>query len=201
MKIRPGDQSQKENYKLLIGSVVPRPIAFVSSVSRKGIYNVAPYSFFMAVSSNPPTIAFAPNRKPEGRKDTLNNILETKEFVVNIVTEKMAEAVNESAANFPPDVDEFAEIGLTPIKAELVNAPLVKESPIRMECRLYRTMDIGPDGPGGGCIVVGEVILFDIADHLLKNGRIDIPTLNPLARLAGFDYVTLGQIFPIERKP
>ena len=136
MRIDPQEQSVKENYKLLIGSILPRPIALVSTVSHDGIYNVSPYSFFTAVSSKPPTIVFSPSRRGNdgSTKDTYENISKTKEFVVNIVTEDIIEAVNNSAIEFPSDINEFDQVNLTAVDAELVKAPIVKESPISFEC-------------------------------------------------------------------
>ena len=185
MIIDPKNQPFKDNYKLLIGSILPRPIAFVSTISGDGIFNVAPFSLFTAISSQPPTIAFAPNRRgTDGTtKDTLNNIKETKEFVVNMVTEEIIEAVNNAASDFPPQVDEFAEIGLTATPAQMVKAPLVAESPIHFECKLYDIIEIGPAGPGGGALVIGEVVLFHVDDDLLSQGRIDTGKLKPVASL------------------
>lgn len=202
MLIDPRNQSVKENYKLLIGSIVPRPIAFVSTVSKDGIYNVAPYSFFTAVSSKPPTIAFSPSRRSSDgtTKDTYNNIMQSGEFVINIVTEDIIEAVNNSASEFSPDIDEFKEIGLTPIPAEMVQAPLVKESPVQFECKLHKIVDVGPDGPGGGALIIGEIILFHVEDKILESGRIDIEKLNPIGRLAGMEYTKIGEKFSLIRK-
>lgn len=203
MIINPKEQSYQENYKLLIGSIVPRPIAFVSTVSKAGIYNLAPFSFFTGVTSDPPTILFCPTRKgKEGdRKDTLANIQDTGEFVINIVTEEIAEPMNDCATEFPHGVDEFKESGLTAIAAQMVKAPLVKESPIHFECKLNQIVEIGKAQPGGGFIVIGEVVLFHIADALYQNGRISTELLKPVGRLAGAQYSKLGEQFTLIRKP
>jgi flavin reductase (DIM6/NTAB) family NADH-FMN oxidoreductase RutF len=202
MILKSQDLSVKENYKLIIGSVLPRPIAFVSTLSADGVSNLAPFSFFTGVSSNPPTICFVSSRKGTEavKKDTLSNIEYSGEFVVNVVTEDIVEPMNETATEFPPDIDEFEVAGLTPLKAQLVKPYLVKESPINMECRLYKTIDIGDGSPGSATIIVGEIILYHIADHLLNEGRIDTALLKPVGRLAGMDYTTLGRRFTLERK-
>ncbi len=202
MILKAQDLSIKDNYKLIIGSVLPRPIAFVSTLSKNGVPNLAPFSFFTGVSSKPPTICFAAARKgKEGsKKDTLSNIEHTGEFVVNIVTEDIVEPMNETATEYPPEIDEFEIAGLTPLKAQLVKPLLVKESPINMECRLYKTIEIGDGSPGSGTLVVGEIVLYHIADDLLDEGRIDTELLKPVGRLAGMDYTTLGRRFTIERK-
>ena len=203
MIIDPDIQNFKDNYKLMIGSILPRPIAFVSTISKNGIHNLAAYSFFNGVTSKPPTICFAPNRKGTdgSKKDTLVNIEETGEFVVNIVTEEIVKPMNDTAPEFPPEVSEFKEVGLTPIDSTIVKAPRVQESPINMECKLLQVVEIGPAEPGGGFLVIGEIVLFHIQDNLLENGRIDTGLLNPIGRLAGTEYTTLGKRFSLSRKP
>jgi flavin reductase (DIM6/NTAB) family NADH-FMN oxidoreductase RutF len=202
MIIDPKNQTFKENYKLMIGSILPRPIAFVSTISKNGIHNLAAYSFFNGVTSSPPSICFAPNRKGTdgSKKDTLVNIEDTSEFVVNIVTEDIVKPMNDTAPEYPPEVSEFEEVGLTPIESQIVSAPLVKESPINMECKLMQIVEVGPAEPGGGFLVIGEIVLFHIKDELLENGRIDTGLLNPVGRLAGTEYTTLGKRFSLARK-
>ena len=202
MIIDPTDHSIKDNYKLLIGAVVPRPIAFVATRSASGHNNLAPFSFFTAISSKPPTICFAPSLRSRQslKKDTLQNIEETGEFVVNIVTEDIAEQMNETATEVPPDIDEFVYSGLTPVPSQKVKPPRVKESPINMECKLYKIVTVGPDDVGGSALVIGEVVLFHVADRLIDDFRIDLDLLKPVGRLAGPDYTTLGRRFSLERK-
>ena len=203
MIINPAEQTVKDNYKLLIGTIIPRPIAFVSTQSPGGQNNLAPFSFFTAITSQPPTICFAPAlRGRDGqKKDTLRNIESIGEFVVNIVTEDIAVQMNETATDFPPEVDEFAYTGLTPLPSQVVKPPRVKESPINMECKLYKIVPVGPRAAGGGALVIGEVVLFHVADHLIKDFRIDHELLRPVGRLAGKEYTTLGKRFVLERKP
>ncbi len=204
MEIDPKSNYYKDNYKLLIGSVVPRPIAFVSSVAANGEYNLAPFSFFNAICSNPPSLMFAPvnSREDASHKDTLNNILETEEFVVNVVTEDIAEQMNICATDFPPGYDEFKESGLTPIESTIVKAPRVKESPINFECRLMQHVPVGnPKDPGSGNVVIGEVVNFHIADDLYYEGKIDIRKLKPIGRLAGSGYTRVTDLFEMDRIP
>ena len=142
MKVDPGTTDPSSVYKLLIGSVVPRPIAFVSTLNPDGGFNVAPFSFFTVASSNPPVLVFTVGLRttPDPRKDTLRNITTTREFVVNIVSEEIGEKMNLCAGEYPPEVDEFELSGLTPIPSDLVKAPRVAESHINMECRLLYTI-------------------------------------------------------------
>jgi flavin reductase (DIM6/NTAB) family NADH-FMN oxidoreductase RutF len=202
MLIDPKKQTFKENYKLMIGSILPRPIAFVSTISKDGIHNLAPFSFFTGITSDPPTICFSPTRRgTDGEaKDTLKNIKATGEFVINIVTEDIVKEMNETATEFPPEVDEFLKSGLTAIPAEIVSAPLVKESPISFECKRLQVLEIGKAQAGGGFLVIGEIVMFHIKDSLLENGRINTELLNPVGRLAGAEYTKLGERFTLKRK-
>jgi flavin reductase (DIM6/NTAB) family NADH-FMN oxidoreductase RutF len=202
MIIDPKESSYKDCYKLMVGSIVPRPIAFVSTVSADGQTNLAPFSYFTAITSMPPTVCFAPGRRSDGsRKDTLSNIEATGEFVVNVVTVSIAEPMHETAGEFPPDVSEFEEVGMSPVPSRIVAPPRVEESPINMECKLHDIIHIGEDRSGAGSLVIGEIVLFHVADELYENGRIDIRKLDPLGRLAGTEYTTLGKIISIDRKP
>lgn len=187
-------------YKLLIGAIVPRPIAFVSSLSADGVRNLAPFSFFTAVSANPPVICFSPMiRGGDGtRKDTLNNIEATGEFVVNIVSENFAQKMNACSADFPPEVDEFIESGLTPVASDLVKPPRVKESMITMECRLLQIVHVSPK-PLGGSIVLGEILRFHVHDDLFDNFRIDPDKLSAIGRMGGPTYTRTRDRFTMER--
>ncbi len=147
----PGNHSAGDIYKLMIGAIVPRPIALVSSLDENNVRNLAPFSYFTACSSNPPVVVFCPILRPAPpqAKDTLRNIIATREFVVNIVSEDFARGMNATAAQVPPEVDEFELSGLTPIASELIKPPRVAESHIHMECRLLQTVQVS-DKPGGG---------------------------------------------------
>ncbi len=202
MIIDPTQQDMVANYKLLIGSVLPRPIAFVSTVNDAGIANLAPFSFFTAVVPQPPTVCFAPLRKfSDGReKDTLENIRATKEFVINVVTGANVELANETAAEFAPDINEFDAVGFTAVDSHVVGVPRVGESPINLECKLVQIVPLGVEGAGGGALVIGEVVCFHVADRLLEEGRIDTGALDPIGRLAGSEFTSLGRRFSLERK-
>ena len=203
MIIDPVKISYKDRYKIMIGSVVPRPIAFVSTVSTDGDLNLAPFSYFTAISADPPTICFAPGRRASDgeRKDTLSNIEAVGEFVVNVVTEAIGPAMNATAVEYPAGTNEFEIAGLTPVPSRVVKPPRVEESPINMECKLYQMVPIGPAQRGGSTLVIGEIVMFHIADELYEEGRVKIHELNPLGRLAGTEYTTLGKIISMERKP
>ncbi|MBQ83724.1 MAG: hypothetical protein CMG31_02885 [Candidatus Marinimicrobia bacterium] len=202
MILDPNKQSFSENYKLMIGSIVPRPIALVSTVSSNGLKNLAPFSYFNGVCSYPPTIMFAPGRRGyDGlTKDTLNNIRETEDFTVSIVSEKIGKQMVACATDYPPDVDEFEISGLTPLPSEKVKAPRVAESKVSFECKLNQIVEIGDDSPGAGFLVIGTIVIFHIDDDVYRDGKIDIKTLKPLGRLAGNSYTRISEIFDIVRK-
>ena len=202
MIINPKNQSVKENYKLMTGCIVPRPIAFVSTISKDGIPNLAPYSFFTGVSSKPPAVCISAGRKgmKGSKKDTLKNIEESGEFVVNTVSYNITEKMVAASAEFPAEINEFKEAGLTEAACRMVKAPRVKESLISMECSLIKIVEVGPPAAGGSSLVIGEIVLFHVADEIYKDGRIDILKLNPVGRLAGIEYTLLQDIFEAELK-
>jgi flavin reductase (DIM6/NTAB) family NADH-FMN oxidoreductase RutF len=200
MIIDPGAMPWRDAYKLMIGSILPRPIAWVSTVSRDGIYNLAPFSFFTAVAAEPMTICFSPMRGDSGRKkDTLLNVEETGEFVVNIVSEPLVAAMNATSAPFPPEVDEFQAAGLTPLPCETVRAPRVGESLVAYECKLLQVVHVGEAKAGAGALVLGTVQRLHVADALLDQGRINPDLLQPIGRMAGNDYVRCADRFTLER--
>jgi len=186
-------------YKVMVGAIVPRPIAFVSTVSPEGIYNLAPFSFFTAASVNPPIVCFCPLRNGQGRpKDTLNNIERMGDFVVNIVSEEFVEQMNMTSAEFGPEVDEFHVSGLTPVSSDLVKAPRVKESHVSMECRLFRIFEIS-DKPSGGSIVTGEIVRLHVDDACIEYYRIVQEKLKAIGRMAGATYVRTADRFDLAR--
>ncbi|GAB4194333.1 MAG: flavin reductase family protein [Roseiflexaceae bacterium] len=191
----------QDAYKLLIGCVVPRPIAWVGTVDPAGVYNLAPFSFFNAIGSNPPAIsvAFTTTARGDGSKDSLRNLLATGEFTVNLVTEELAEAMNTTAVDFPPEVDEFAAAGLTAQTGTVVRAPLVAESPISFECRLLTSVPVG-SGPNSATLVIGTIALMHIRDDLInERHHINLQRLRPIARLAGADYAYVRETFSMPR--
>ena len=200
MTVDPCSTDHSSIYKLLIGSVVPRPIAFVSTIDSDGAFNVAPFSFFTVASSNPPVLVFTVGNRarPDPRKDTLRNITTAREFVVNVVSEEIAAKMNLCAGDYPPDVDEFQVSGLTPIPSDLVRAPRVAESPINMECRLLYTISMS-NLVNGGNLVLGEVVRFHIDDAYFNNFRIDPDKLCAIGRMAGNSYTRTEDRFDMIR--
>lgn len=199
-QIDPASTAPQDLYKLLIGLVIPRPIAFVSSLSADGIPNLAPFSFFTVVSANPPVICFSPMRKAgdAGQKDTLANIEATREFTVSIVSESFAEKMNLCSGDYPPEVNEFEVSGLTPLPSDLVAPARVAESLATMECRLVQVVHVS-DKPLGGSLVLGEVLRFHIADELFHNFRIDPDVLQAIGRMGGPAYARTHDRFEIQR--
>jgi flavin reductase (DIM6/NTAB) family NADH-FMN oxidoreductase RutF len=200
MIIDPAEAGYPNVYKLMVGVILPRPIAFVSSVSPEGVRNLAPFSFFTAVSANPPVICFSPMIRGAGgaHKDTLHNIEATGEFVVNVVSEDFAEQMNACSGDYPPDIDEFTVSGLTPVASDLVQPPRVAESKVNMECRLLQVVHVSPK-PLGGSLVLGEVLRFHVADELFSDFRIDPDKLRPIGRMGGPTYTRTTDRFNMER--
>jgi len=198
MQFDPQIVAPQSIYKLLIGCVVPRPIAWVSSLSDDAIPNLAPFSFFMAVCNNPPTLAFASGRREGKKKDTVRNIESTQDFVVNLVDDALAEQMNLTSGEYPPEVDEFALTGLTAAPGIKVKAPRVAQAPISMECRVVQIL---PVGHGPHSLVLGEIVYFHIRDDLYNpnTGRIDMHRLHPVGRLAGNLYTHVHDIFEMKR--
>ncbi len=193
-------QEFKDNYKLLIGSVVPRPIAVVSTINEDGSSNIAPFSFFTVVSAQPMIIGFSPMiRSSDGeQKDTLKNILRQKEFVVNFVTEENYEKVNLCSTELPHGESEFKFSGLTELDSDIVAPKRMQESPIHFECKFRDSLSYG-DVPGTGTFVTGEVVKVHVKDELLEEGRIDQDKYRPVGRGAGNDWVLTNNRVQIER--
>ncbi len=186
MIVDPATSPYPVSYKLLIGSIVPRPIAFVSTISPDGAYNLAPFSFFNAICGDPPVVCFASgNRVPS--KDTLANARATGEFVVNIVSEEIAEQMNACSGDYPMGVDEFTVSGLTPVPSDLVRPPRVRESHVNMECKVMQIVDVSTR-PRGGSLVIGEVIRFHIDDAVVVDFRINPEKLRAVGRMGGNEY-------------
>lgn len=200
LSIDPASLSERENYKFLIGSIIPRPIAFVTTISTNDILNGAPFSYFNIVSSDPPMISISIARPSGKQKDTARNIIESKEFVVHIVDEQNVEKINSTAANLPPDESEISLAKLTPVPSEKISVPGVKEAKIRMECILEHSLELGggADSPSND-LIIGKVVQFHIDSDIYKDGRIDPKGLAAISRLAGNNYAKIGEIFEIER--
>lgn len=181
--------------------VVPRPIGWISTMSSDGIHNLAPYSFFNGVSTAPPMVMFASNgRQPHGAKDSLANVEETGEFVANLATWDLRDAMNRSSAPLGRDVDEFAFAGLKALPAKLVRPARVAGAPVHLECVHHQTVDLPSEDPGArNAIVIGQVIGVHIEDDIIADGILDLSRIQPLARLGYLDYTVVNEIFSIAR--
>ncbi|WFB57980.1 flavin reductase family protein [Paenibacillus sp. BR1-192] len=200
ISIDPNTQSERDIYKLLIGSVVPRPVAFVTTLSADGVLNAAPFSYFSIVSSNPPLLSVSVQRKNGVPKDTARNAMQSGELVIHIVDEDTVAAVNETAANLPPDESELDRTRLTPVVSDVVKVPGVLESKIRMECVLEQVVTLdGADQLPAADLLIARVVRFHVSEELYEHGRIDASKLKPVSRMAGNIYSTLGEMFTIER--
>ena len=197
----PASQPPIESYRLLVNSIVPRPIGFISTISSEGIANLAPFSFFNAVCGEPPVVCFSVgNRVPA--KDTISNIRANGEFVVNIVNEAIAEQMNLCSGDYPFGVSEFDVSGLTREASEVVKPPCVRESPVNMECRVMQIVDVSTR-PAGGTLVIGEVVRFHldpaIADKDRFEFRIDPAKLRAVGRMGGNEYIRTRERFDMIR--
>ena len=185
MKVDVSGLRQRELHRLLMSAVVPRPIAWVSTVGEDGRFNLAPFSAYTTVSIMPAMVGFSVAPTRDGRKkDTLRNIEATRDFVVNVVTEDLAEAMNVTSAPYPREVDEFKEARLTAVPADLVKAPVAAESPINLECRLTQALEFG-GAPRISYFVIGEVLRVHVKDELCVDGEIQMPELKAIGRLGG----------------
>jgi len=200
MQFDPENLEQSAIYKLLTGAVIPRPIGWISSISEDGINNLAPFSFFNAIGDDPPHVMFSTTQGGNSNKDTLNNVLANKQFVVNMVTEATVERMNQTSQAFLPDEDEFKMAGLTPIDSIKIKPKRVKESPITFECELVHHYSLENHKFGGATMMVGKIIMMHIDESiLLDNHKINLDVYKPVARLAGSNYAKLGEIFSIKR--
>jgi flavin reductase (DIM6/NTAB) family NADH-FMN oxidoreductase RutF len=198
LTLSPSEQNYRDVYRLMLGAVVPRPIAFVSSLSAIGVRNLAPFSFFTVASAHPPVLCICPLLSTDGKKDTLRNIEATREFVVNIVTEDIADRMNITSADFPPEVDEFVKSGLTPIPSTIVRPPRVQECKVNFECTLQQIITVSTL-PMGGSVVLGEVLAVHVDDSVMDGPRIDPDKLNAIGRMGGASYTRTRDRFDLVR--
>ena len=200
MEFNPDTLEASAIYKLLTGSVIPRPIGWISTIDENGINNLAPFSYFNMIGDDPPHVMFSTRRGNNTNKDTLNNVLTNKQFVVNMVTEDLAEQMNATAQVVPAEVDEFELVGLTPIASIKIKPNRVKESPITFECVMVHHYFLEDHKQGGACIVIGRIVMMHIDESvLLDNYKINMETYKPIARLAGSNYSKIGEVFSIKR--
>jgi flavin reductase (DIM6/NTAB) family NADH-FMN oxidoreductase RutF len=210
MDVTPSQLAHREFYNLLISAVVPRPIAWVSSLSASGQPNLAPFSFFNAVCAKPPLLAFAPGmRSPKKSgtaagesagepKDTLRNIRETGEFVINMVTYELAEAMNLTSGDYDASISEFEVTKVASAASRLVRPRRVAESPVSFECKLHQILDFNLD-PEGGSLVIGEIVSIHVDERHLKEGRLDRNSLDLIGRMGGMQYTRTTERFEMAR--
>jgi flavin reductase (DIM6/NTAB) family NADH-FMN oxidoreductase RutF len=195
MRIDPAYLDPETAYRLLTGVVVPRPIAWVTSLSSDGVLNLAPFSAFTFVSPKPPMLAISVGRKGKTYKDTAQNILNNEEYVVHIADSSLMDAVHESSTEHPPDVSEVEELRLSTLPGERIKVSRLAAAPIAMECRFRQCLEFGETRSR---LIVGEVLVFHIRDGLLNNGKIETEALDPIARIAGPRYAKLGDIVTLK---
>lgn len=199
MEINPESLSIQQTYKLLIGTVMPRPIAWVSTVDSKENLNLAPFSFFTVASVNPPILCFSPLlTENSSQKDTLVNIRETGEFVVNVVSHSLAEKMNRTSAPYPSGDSEFVVGEVTANPSTIVKPPRVAESLVNFECKKQQIISLGSE-PMAGNLIMGKVCFIHIHQEILRNGQVDSVTLDPIGRLWGNMYATIRDRFEIKR--
>ena len=198
MKVDPANLTSDAAYFWQVATILPRPIAWVSTLNQDGSTNLAPFSFFTGVSSDPPTCLICVSRHGTGhKKDTWTNVERTGEMVIHVVTDALAQKMNITSRAFPYGVDEIAEAGLTKVASERVAVPRIAESPVAMECKLERIVEVGRTGTA---IVIGEILLWHVADDIVgANGRIDLGKLDAVGRLAGASYTRTRDRFDMVR--
>lgn len=191
----PGDLDPRDVYKLMISSIVPRPIALVSTVSEAGLPNVSPFSYFNGVASRPPIVSLSIARGKDGEKDTLRNIRQVRDFVVNVVDRQLAAKAVATSAPYDASTSEFEVVGLTPVASDKVRSPRVAESPVHFECVAVDLIE----NPGGSdvTLVLGRVLRFHVARRLWGEKKLDPRELDPVARLGADLYATLGEPFAL----
>jgi flavin reductase (DIM6/NTAB) family NADH-FMN oxidoreductase RutF len=194
MILDPQALSRGALYQWMIAAIVPRPIAFVSTVGATGRTNLAPFSFFSGVSSQPPLLSIAINRRAGGPKDTVRNLRETGDFVVNVATEALFERMVQTSGDWPQEVSEFELTGLTAVPSDLVRAPRLGESPVSFECRLHREFELDDTS-----LVIGEIVRGHVKEEVISEGRLDAEKLRPIARLGADGYTTLGRVLRLAR--
>ncbi|MEE9240261.1 MAG: flavin reductase family protein [bacterium] len=196
--IDPAGLERRQIYRLLVGSVVPRPIAWVSTISKNGDVNLAPFSFFTCVSHSPPMLSISVGTREQDQKHTTRNILETQGYVIHVVANGHEEQMNICAGNFPPEVNEFEKAGLEAVPSDLVPAPRIANAPVAMECQ-FRNLITNGEGERTN-LVIGEVIRWHIReDVLVEDKYIDPVRLQPVGRLAGNHYCRTQDVFELQR--
>ena len=199
MKVRPDDLDFRERHHLFSGTMVPRGVFLISTIGEDGILNVAPFASIVTVSVQPSLRGFEVSTRKTGQpKDTYRNVCFSNDFVINLVDESMAEAMNKASADYPPEVDEFTETGLTPVPADLVAAPRVGESSASLECKVVQILEFG-EFPRISRFVIAEVALVHIKDEYLIDGELDKSKLKAIGRLGGELFCRTSDTFTMKR--
>ena len=199
MKFDPQELSIKDCHELLVCAVLPRPIAFVSTIGANGVYNLAPFSYFTVLSSKPAILGFGIGSKRDGgKKDTLANVEFTGDFVINVVTEELANAMNLTSGEYPPEVDEFQEAGLTAVPGDQVKSPRVAESPINIECKLKQILKFG-EAPKVNSFVIGEALRIHVKEDLLWGNIAKADRLKAIGRMGEDLYCRTQDLFEMKR--
>ncbi|HXH46982.1 MAG TPA: flavin reductase family protein [Bradyrhizobium sp.] len=191
MRIDPAELGAERIYRLMTGIVVPRPIAWVTSLSAKGVLNLAPFSAFTFVSQKPPMLAISVGRKGADYKDTAHNILDTEEYVIHIADTPLMNAVHDSSVEHPPEISEVEHLGLETLPCDLVKVRRLAAAPVAMECRFRQCLEFGD---AKSRLIVGEVVMFHLRDGLVNDGKVETRALDPIARIGGPRYARLGEI-------
>lgn len=191
MRIDPAELGAERIYRLMTGIVVPRPIAWVTSLSAKGVLNLAPFSAFTFVSQKPPMLAISVGRKGADYKDTAHNILDTEEYVIHIADTPLMNAVHDSSVEHPPEISEVEHLGLETLPCDLVKVRRLAAAPVAMECRFRQCLEFGD---AKSRLIVGEVVMFHLRDGLVNDGKVETKALDPIARIGGPRYASLGEI-------
>ena len=201
MQIDPAQQPPREIYRRMIDLIVPRPIAWVSTLSAQGVSNLAPFSFFTGVTSRPPTLVFCVgNRRGGVPKDTARNIMDTGEFVVNLTPRPLAEAMVQTSGDYPAGQSEIEAAGLRTLPSARVQPPRIAGTPAQLECTLHKLVEIGEGDRVTSRMFIGRIELIHVEDALLTpEDRVDPEALNLVARLGGADYAQVGEVFSLQR--
>ncbi|NBD26977.1 flavin reductase family protein [Paenibacillus glycinis] len=200
ISIDPASIGERDNYKLMIGSIIPRPIAWVTTLTDAGTVNAAPFSYFNIVTANPPMLSVSVGRRNGAMKDTARNAAGLGEFVVHIADERNVERMNQTAADFGPEESELEAAGLTPVASEVVRVPGIAEAAVRIECEVERIVPLGgTDGSPACDLLIGRIVRYHFREDVYDDGHIVAAALKPVSRLAGTSYAKLGEVFQLER--
>lgn len=201
MKFDPTEMGIRDVYTLMVQLITPRPIAWVSSISEAGVTNLAPYSFFNGVGANPPSVLFCPvNRRDGSQKDSLINVLETSEFVVNVVSSNHAELMNQTSADFDSEISEFDHLDIATNDSIKVKPPRVAASLAQFECKLLQHIELAK-GPGGANVVIGEIVMLHVDDSIINDGTVLPADIDTVGRLGGKSYAKTTDRFELDRPP